>query len=134
MAEAKRTATEQEMADDAIATANDRTEFTRVVVQWDGSEYVLEFNRTTVKRMEANGFDVSKLDAAPVTVAEELVVGAFEMHHPSMSRAARLMVWDALGGKVGDDGLFAALVQLYSVPVNSLMADPTTPTATWRRE
>lgn len=132
MADEKRVATEEEMAEDAIATANERTEFTKVVVECDGEEYVLEFSRETVKRMEAQGFDVDRIESAPMTTLEALVTGAFEMHHPSMSKAARLRVWNAVGGKSGEGGLVPALVMLYMAPVNSLVADPTTPTATWR--
>jgi len=132
MAEKKRVATEEEMAEDAIATANEQVEHTKVVVDCDGEEYVLEYSRETVKRMEAQGFDVGNVDTMPMTTIEALVVGAFEMHHPSMSKAARLRVWRSLGGKTGEDGLVPALIRLYMVPVNSLVADPTTPTATWR--
>lgn len=127
-----RIATEQEMAEDAIATATERTKFTRVVVTVGDEDYTLEFNRRTVKQMEQRGFNVAGLDEMPTTTIEQLVRGAFEMHHPSMPAAQRMAVWDALGGKQGDDGLLNALVQLYMAPVNSLIADPTTPTGTWK--
>lgn len=131
-AERQRIATDEEMAEDAIATATEATEHTKVVVESGGREYVLEFSRETVKRMEAQGFDVDSIASAPMTTIEALVVGAFEMHHQSMSRAARLQVWSDLGGKSGEDGLVAVLARLYMVPVNSLVADPTEATATWR--
>ena len=137
MDEGFRVATEDEMAEDAIATANDRTAYTKIEVEVDGQRYTLEFNRTVVKRMERNGFFIDAMRTMPTTTIEQLVVGAFEMHHPSMSTAARLAVFEQLGGRddddeTGDDGLLSALVRIYMVPVNSLMADPTAPTGTWR--
>ena len=137
MAEGKRTATDEEMAEDAIATANERTEFTKIVVELDGKAYTLEFNRNVVKRMEREGFSIDGVRTMPATMIEKLVIGAFEMHHPSMSTAARLAVFDQLGGRdddeeTGADGLLSALTRIYMVPVNSLMADPTAPTGTWK--
>ena len=137
MDEGLRIATDEEMAEDAIATANDRTEYTKIEVEVGGQGYTLEFNRTVVKRMERNGFAIDNLRTMPTTTVEQLVVGAFEMHHPSMSTAARLAVFDQLGGRdddeeTGADGLLSALAHIYMVPVNSLMADPTAPTGTWK--
>lgn len=129
MAESKlRVATDEEMAEDAIATATEETARTKAVLSVDGREYVLTFTREVVRRMEAQGFDVSHVEAMPVTTIEDLIVGSFEARQPSMSRAARLQVWDSLEDK---RDLFDALVQLYMVPVNSLVADPTEATGTW---
>ena len=129
MAEGKlRVATDEEMAEDAIATATEATEYTKAVVVAGGREYVLTFTREVVRRMEAQGFDVSRVDAMPATTIEDLIVGAFEAKHPSMSRAARMQVWEGLPRK---RELFDALVQLYMAPVNSLVADPTEATGTW---
>ncbi len=137
MAEGNRVATDEEMAEDAIATATEATEFTKIAVDLDGRRYELEFNRTTVKRMEREGFSIDGIRTMPVTMVEKLVIGAFEMHHPSMTTAQRLAVWAALGGhdddeSTGEQGLVTALMQLYMAPVNALIADPTTPTGTWR--
>lgn len=136
MAEGKRTATDEEMAEDAIATANERTEFTKIVVELDGKAYTLEFNRNVVKRMEREGFSIDGVRTMPATMIEKLVIGAFEMHHPSMTIAQRLAVWSGLGGRdddeaTGEQGLVTALMTLYMAPVNALIADPTTPTGTW---
>lgn len=127
-----RLATEEEMAEDAIATATEQVEFTQAVVTVGGASYVLEFDRASVKRMEAEGLDVSEVDTKPVTVAERLIDGAFDMHHPRMTHEERMAVWEAMPNKVGEDGLLGVLVRLYMAPVNSLMADPTTPTGTWK--
>lgn len=132
MADKERIATEEELAEDSIAVATDMVAFTRIDVDCDGERYTLEFNRSTVKRMEREGFDIDRIESAPVSTIESLVDGAFEMHHPSMPHAARMRVWDSLGGKGGEGGLVRALITLYMAPVNSLVADPTTSTATWK--
>lgn len=127
-----RIATDEEMAEDAIATATEETRFTKVIVEVEGQRYELEFSRSVVKRMEAEGFDIGKVDTMPATMMEALVLNAFEMHHASLPKARRLWVWDQLSGKDGDDGLMNALVRLYMAPIRSLMADPTATTATWK--
>ena len=126
-----RIATEEEMAEDAIATATEATEFTRVNVEVEGRKYVLEYSRAVVKAMEASGFSVDSAESMPVTMTEALVLGAFEMHHPDMTEEERMDVWAKLPKEQGGRSLLQALVRLYMVPINSLMADPTTTTATW---
>ena len=126
-----RIATEDEMAEDAIATATEATEFTKICVDAGGKKYVLEYSRAVVKAMEAGGFSVESAESMPVTMTETLVLGAFEMHHPAMTDEERLAVWAELPKESGGQSLLQALVRLYMAPINSLMADPTTTTATW---
>lgn len=130
MAESKlREATDEEMAEDAIATATEATEHTKAIVELDGREYTLTFTRTTVKKMERDGFNVASIDMMPATAIEALVVGAFEAKHPSMTAKQRLDVWQTMPHK---DELMPALVELYMAPINSLVADPTEATGSWK--
>lgn len=129
MAESKlREATDEEMAEDAIATATEATEHTRAIVEVGGRRYTLTFTRTVVKRMEREGFNVSSIDMMPATAIEALVVGAFEAKHPSMTTNERMGVWESLPRK---DELLSALVELYMAPINALVADPTEATGSW---
>lgn len=69
MAEGKlRVATDEEMAEDAIATATEATEHTKAVVVAGGREYVLTFTREVVRRMEAQGVDISVIWCTICTV------------------------------------------------------------------
>lgn len=130
MAESKlRVATDEEMVEDAIATATEATEATAVEVELDGKAYTLTFTRTVVKRMEREGFVPASIDAMPATAMEALIKGAFEAKHPSMTAEQRLGVWMALGQK---DELINALMELYMAPINALIADPTEATGSWR--
>lgn len=130
MAESKlRVATDEEMVEDAIATATEATEHSAVEVELGGKAYTLTFTRTVVKRMERDGFLPASIDAMPATATEALIVGAFEAKHPSMTAKQRLDVWEALGHK---EELLTALMQLYMAPINALIADPTEATGSWR--
>lgn len=130
MAESKlRVATDEEMVEDAIATATEATEHSAVEVELDGKAYTLTFTRTVVKRMEREGFVPASIDAMPATAMEALIKGAFEARHPSMTAEQRLGVWMALGRK---DELINALMELYMAPINALIADPTEATGDWR--
>lgn len=130
MAESKlRVATDEEMVEDAIATATEATKHSAVEVELDGKSYTLTFTRAVVKRMEREGFVPASIDAMPATAMEALIKGAFEAKHPSMTAEQRLGVWMALGRK---DELINALMELYMAPINALIADPTEATGDWR--
>ena len=90
----------------------------QIVLTYEGNDYTLEFNRKTVKRMEDSGFvvDTNK----PTTMIEGLFRGAFQMHHRRLDNKLIDQIWDAQNHK---DDLLAALVQLYTEPISSLMED-----------
>lgn len=88
----------------------------QIVLSYNGSEYTLEFNRKTVKRMEENGFvvDTNK----PASMITDLFRGAFQMHHRRISPDLVEEIWDAQKGK---EKLLAELVSMYTEPIAALM-------------
>ena len=56
----------------------------KIVITHDGKDYTLEFNRRTVRQMEANGFVVNT--DKPMTMVLDLFHGAFAMHHRNIQR------------------------------------------------
>ena len=70
--------------------------------------------------MERSGF---KIDMEyPMTCAEDLFAGAFQMHHGGkITRKFILKIWEAQTKK---PDLLAALVKLYMNPVKEFMKEP----------
>lgn len=99
--------------------ANEK-DFTKVIIKDDqGVKYTLEFNARVVKRMQRNGF---KIDSDfPNVMIEELLTGAFQMHHKNVTPEKIMQIWAAQSKK---DELLGILIKLYMKPLEDLMAEP----------
>lgn len=104
-----------------------------ICINFNGTDYKLEFNRKIVSSMEDSGF-VIDLDK-PNTMVDRLFYGAFQMNHKRIDRELVRKIWAAQTGK---EALLAELVKEYQKPLEELMAEPTAPegeenpTPTWR--
>lgn len=100
----------------------------RIIINYKGNEYTLEFNRKTVKRMEEAGFvvDTNK----PMTMITELFRGAFAMHHRRIDSALVEEIWAAQKKK---DDLLGVLVEMYAEPLTTMLDEQETEddTPTW---
>lgn len=87
----------------------------------EGREYTLEFNRKSVAKTEQAGLDVNKLESATMTMVPILFWGAFQWHHPHMTREQTdKILFEGLGGLDGDE--MAYLGQLYAAPFQTLIS------------
>lgn len=85
-----------------------------------GKHYCLEFNRETVKIMEASGFSISDLSEKPATRIEQLWAGAFLANHRRVSNS----VIKTLYGKMKDkEELLKKLTEMYNNTLNYLLPD-----------
>lgn len=102
----------------------------QITFKVDKKEYILEFNRKTVKLASEKGLtaerleniDNNKLDA--VEVIPLLWSCAFDMHHPSVSEEERQELYDMMSNKQGKDddlGLLGALSELFLEPITTLL-------------
>ena len=91
-------------------------------------EYTLEFTRKTVTQTERAGFELDKLETAPMTMVYLLWWGAFLTHHPYMRKEDADKLLDKFGGitwlanltnKDGESGV-EYLGKLYAVPFDTL--------------
>lgn len=57
-----------------------------ILTMADGTEYTLDFNRSSVAWAEQRGFVMEELDSKMMTRVPELFFYAFRMHHPTMTR------------------------------------------------
>lgn len=119
MANKKIVPVEQARKEGKPMAANEK-EFSKVIIRdKDGAKYELEFNSRIVKRMQRNGFKVDT--DFPNVMIEELVTGAFQMHHKGMTPEKIMQVWSEQRKK---DDLLGILVKLYMKPLEDLMGEP----------
>lgn len=81
-------------------------------------EYILEFNRDTIKFAEQRGFDIRDVDRFPMTKTPEFLWYAFRMHHPSVSLNQAEKILDRMGGISVEMG--RRLGELWAVPYEVL--------------
>ena len=93
-----------------------------IILNVDGTEYTLEFSRTSVAYAEQNGFNIRDIDEKMMTRIPELFYYAFKMHHPDVKRAVTDRIFfDELGGI--DEAVADRLVELYAEPYKTLSND-----------
>ena len=84
----------------------------------EGNTYTLEFNSRVVKNMERRGF---KIDTDyPVTMIDDLFLGAFQMNHKGMTPERAKDIWKYQTKK---DDLLGILTKLYMKPLEEMMAE-----------
>ena len=87
----------------------------------NGKEYALEFNRKSVSKTEQAGFNINLIDQQSMTMIPLMFWGAFQMHHPYMTREQTdKILFDGLGGLNEDE--LGYLGKLYAAPFESLIA------------
>jgi len=103
-----------------MAATNEK-EFSKLIIKdKDGNRYELEFNSRVVKNMERRGF---KIDTDfPVTMIDDLFLGAFQMHHKGVTPERAKEIWKFQKGK---DELLGILTKLYMKPLEDMMAEDT---------
>ena len=88
-----------------------------------GMDYVLEFNRDTVRWMESRGFKFSDVGDFPMTYVYDFFWYAFRMHHRNISREKTDRIIDDWGGINNiPAGVLERLGQLYA-ETSSTMKD-----------
>lgn len=86
-----------------------------------GKEYVLEFDRESVKWAESRGFIIGDVEKFPLTKVYELFWYAFRKNHKNVSKAETDAMLDELGGVTNlPEGLLERLAELYVAPFSTL--------------
>ena len=84
-----------------------------------GQQYVLEFNRESVRFAEMRGFRIGDVGDFPMLKLPELFFYAFRMHHKNVSREKTdKLLFDKMGGM--PEGMAERLGQLYAAPFEAL--------------
>lgn len=100
----------------------------KIVLKHEGKEYVLEYNRQSVKTMEAQGFVLDEITSKPMTMIPLLFTGAFFKNCKGIKRSLVDEIYDEIGDKTA---LMQALMELYAETLSSLTEDSAQGNATW---
>lgn len=100
-----------------------------IIFTYNGSDYVLEFTRNTIRQMEAAGFNPGDYERKPMTVANDLFRGAFLAHHQSTKNTLIDEIYDKIADK---EGLYEVLIELYQAPFEAMTASPLEGEISWK--
>ena len=103
----------------------------KINLTYDKKEYVLEYNRQSVKVMESQGFVLEELTAKPMTMIPMLFSGAFIKNHSGKNGVKRKLV-DEIFDNLDDKSAFVeALMEMYSETLSVLTEDSGEGNVTW---
>lgn len=100
----------------------------KIVLEYEKKEYVLEYNRQSVKTMESQGFDLNEITSKPMTMIPMLFSGAFIKNCKGTKRAVIDAIYEGIGNKTE---LMNALIEMYSDTLSTLTDDSAEGNVTW---
>ena len=100
----------------------------KINLTYDKNEYVLEYNRQSVKTMENQGFVLEELTAKPMTMIPLLFNGAFIKNHRGIKRNLMDEIFDGIGDKTA---LMEALMEMYTETLGTLTENSGEGNVTW---
>lgn len=87
---------------------------------YEGQDYILEFTRASIVKMEQSGFIHDDIYEKPMSAIPQLFAGAFIAHHPSVSKNTIDAIYDNIGNR---RELLKTLSDMYLEPIETLMED-----------
>ena len=91
-----------------------------ILIKSSDKEYKLEYNRSSIVRMEECGFNVQDIEKKPLSTIVLLIRGAFYMHNPSLSDDEIDEIADQIGGS---EDFIKELTEMYMGALQSLTGD-----------
>lgn len=85
----------------------------KIAFDYGTGHYTLEFTRASVKQMEQNGFDMSRLEGQPMTMLTALFEGAFIANH-KRTFANKPLLEEMLGKFKNREKLYDTLMGMYN--------------------
>lgn len=92
----------------------------KITLTYKKTEYILEYNRQTIKTMEAQGFVLEDVTSKPATMIPMLFSGAFIKNHRGTKRTIIDEIYDGLKDKTG---LMQVLMEMYAETLSALVED-----------
>lgn len=89
----------------------------KINLTYEDKEYVLEYDRQSVKTMEGQGFILGELTDKPMTMIPLLFAGAFIKNHRGVKRRVVDEIFDDITDKTP---LMEALMEMYAETLSSL--------------
>ena len=100
----------------------------KIVLKHEKDEYVLEYNRQSVKQMEGQGFSLEELQSKPMTMIPLLFEGAFIKNCRGTKRKVIEKIYEGVPDKTS---LMEALIEMYADTMSTLMDDNDEGNVTW---
>ena len=100
----------------------------KIVLNHDKKEYVLEYSRQSVKTMESQGFVLDEITSKPMTMIPLLFSGAFIKNCKGIKRSTIDEIFDGIGDKTG---LMQALMEMYAETLSTLTEENAEGNVTW---
>lgn len=95
-----------------------------LIFTYEGKDYTLGYSKNTIREMESRGFTANRIGDVPATVIPDLFAGAFLLHHKFVKPEVIEAIYQRLPNK---PALLKALGEMYSEPIEALMAEPENP-------
>ena len=92
-----------------------------ITLKWNDAEYVLEFTRESVERLEDSGFNIADVKTKPVSTLPTLFKGAFLAHCSYLKDDVLDEIYKSIEDKVG---FMEKLIEMYAEPVEALLHEP----------
>ena len=92
----------------------------KINLTYEKTEYTLEYNRQSVKMMEAQGFVLDEITSKPMTMIPMLFEGAFIKNHKGIKRSVKDEIFENISDKTG---LMSALMEMYAETLSTLTDD-----------
>ena len=93
----------------------------QITIKYEGTDYTLEYTRKSIQKMEAQGFNIGGISDTPMTTLPKLFAGAFLAHHQFVRQETIDAIYALLPDK---EGLIGKLSEMYSEPLQALLAEP----------
>lgn len=96
---------------------------TKINLTYKGVDYTLEYDRATIKLLEANDFDINEFLAKPLTNVDLAFAGAFIKNHRKTSQNLIDEIYKSCPKKTE---LMNALIKMIQETYDSLLDEPET--------
>ena len=92
----------------------------KIVLNYEGKEYDLEYSRQSVKMMESQGFVLDEITSKPMTMIPMLFAGAFIKNHSGKDGVKRKVIDEIFDNIADKNGLMEVLMEMYAETLSTL--------------
>ena len=103
----------------------------KINLTYDKKEYVLEYNRQSVKTMENQGFVLEELTKKPANMIPLLFAGAFIKNHSGKGGVSRKVIDEIFDELDDKPALMEALMEMYAETLGTLTDSNGEGNVTW---
>jgi hypothetical protein len=100
----------------------------KIALTHEDKEYVLEFDRNSVRQMEAQGFVLDEFTSKPMMMVPMLFTGAFFKNCKGTKRRTIDVIYENLIDKTG---LIEALMEMYAETLSTLTDESEEGNVSW---